>query len=73
MAIQSINTHLCIGCGRCRDICPVDVIRIDTKIHRATIVYGEDCMMCQLCVVECPQDAITVTPEKRDPLPVSWA
>ena len=31
-----------------------------------------DCMLCGWCIIECPEDAITLTPDKKDPLIVSW-
>jgi NAD-dependent dihydropyrimidine dehydrogenase PreA subunit len=72
LAIEKIDQELCIGCGICRNICPVDVIRMDNEIKKAIIAYKEDCMLCELCVVECPTKAILVTPEKHDPLMISY-
>jgi NAD-dependent dihydropyrimidine dehydrogenase PreA subunit len=73
MAIEKIDEELCISCGICRNVCPVDVIRMDKETGKPVIMYPEDCMLCQLCVLECPTDAILVTPEKHDPLIISYA
>jgi NAD-dependent dihydropyrimidine dehydrogenase PreA subunit len=71
LAIEKIDDKLCIGCGICRNVCPVDVIRMNEETKKPIIKYKEDCMLCQLCVVECPTNAILVTPEKSTPIFVS--
>lgn len=68
MAIEKIDMNLCVKCGICRNVCPVDVIRMDKETKEPVIKYKDDCMLCQICVVECPVKAITVTPEKNYPI-----
>lgn len=65
MAIENIDSDLCIGCGICIDCCAMDVIRMDEQNRKAVIKYPEDCMLCLVCEQECPVDAIYVSPEKR--------
>ena len=72
MAIESIDPGLCNGCGTCVNSCPMDVFRLDTKTKMAIIKYPEDCMLCGWCVVDCPERAVTVTPDKKSELTVSW-
>ena len=72
MTIEKIDHDLCTGCGICADICPMDVIRMDEDGEKAVIKYQEDCMLCEFCSLDCPEEAITVTPEKMSPLIVSW-
>lgn len=72
MSIEKIDLELCTGCGICFNICPMDVFRMDEKNNKAVIKYPEDCMLCEFCVLDCPEDAITVSPEKSSPLIVSW-
>jgi len=72
MAIERIDPELCNGCGICVRICPMDVFRMDEKSKKAVIAYPEDCMLCEFCVLDCPKNAITVTPEKTAPLILSW-
>jgi NAD-dependent dihydropyrimidine dehydrogenase PreA subunit len=72
MSIEKIDHELCTGCGICVNSCSVDVIRIDEESQKAVIRYPQDCMLCEFCALDCPEEAITVTPEKSAPLIVSW-
>ena len=72
MTIERIDTELCIGCGICVESCSMDVIRMDDKTKKAVIRYPEDCVLCQFCEIDCPQDAIYVSPKKCTPLLTSW-
>ena len=72
MSIEKIVPDLCSGCGICVNSCSVDVIRMDEVSQKAVIRYPEDCMVCELCALDCPEEAITVTPDKKSPLIVSW-
>ena len=72
MSIEKIDPDLCIGCGICVNSCSVDVIRMDEESQKAVIRYPQDCMLCEFCVLDCPEEAITVTPDKEAPLIVSW-
>jgi len=51
-----VKRDLCLGCGACREACPVEAIRIRVT----AIVNAEKCASCGLCVETCPQYAITV-------------
>jgi len=70
MSIERIDAELCNGCGICVQICPMDVIRMDDE--KAVIRYPEDCMLCEFCALDCPVQAITISPQKSAPLLVSW-
>ena len=72
MSIEKIDHDLCTGCGICVDSCSVDVIRMDEETQKAVIQYPEDCMLCGWCIMDCPEEAITLTPDKKAPLIVSW-
>ena len=72
MPIERIDPELCTGCGLCIEAWGVDVIRMDEAAKKAVIKYPEDCMVCDYCARDCPEDAITMTPEKHSPLLVSW-
>ena len=64
MAVERIDVDLCTGCGTCLDVCQPDVFRMDEKAGKAVITYIEDCnpFSCALCELNCPTQAIYVTP-----------
>lgn len=72
MAIERIDSELCNGCGVCVNICPMDVFRMEKRSKKAVIKYPEDCMLCELCVFDCPVNAIWLSPVTTSPLITSW-
>ena len=56
-----IETSTCIGCGRCTDVCPGNLLFLKDK--RAAIRDARDCWGCTACVKECPKNAIFFTLE----------
>ena len=48
----------CNGCGQCVDICPSDIMHIDTTYRRAFNIEPNMCWECYACVKACPQFAI---------------
>ena len=50
----------CDGCGECVDICPSDIMHIDTVYRRAYNIEPNMCWECYACVKACPQHAIDV-------------
>lgn len=70
---MSVNTiRGCIGCGTCVKTCPTDVFRMDRETGKALIRYPDACQICHLCRLYCPENAITISPEKSIPVIVSW-
>ena len=51
-----IDKNECIGCGKCAEICPGNLLQI--KNRRAEIRDVRDCWGCCACVKICPQNAI---------------
>lgn len=47
----------CIGCKHttCVEVCPVDAFREGDNF---LVIDPEECIDCDLCVAECPEDAI---------------
>jgi adenylylsulfate reductase subunit B len=51
-----IDEKKCIGCGKCADICPGNLIFVENL--KAQIHDVRDCWGCTACVKICPQNAI---------------
>lgn len=56
MSIQ-IQKERCIGCGRCEEVCPGNLIRLDES-RTAHMRIPEDCWGCASCMKACPAGAI---------------
>lgn len=53
-----IDKSKCIGCKRCRNVCPGSLIKTDEN-GKAYIKYPKDCWGCTSCIKECPVYAIS--------------
>lgn len=53
----AINKQKCVDCGRCQNVCPGSLIKIDES-GKAYIKYPKDCWGCTSCIKECPVYAI---------------
>ena len=53
-----IDKSKCIGCKRCRNVCPGSLIKTDEN-GKAYIKYPKDCWGCTSCIKECPAYAIS--------------
>ena len=62
-----INRKTCIACGRCADICCMDVFGPTEPKTIPEIRYPEECWHCRACVMECPTHSISM----RYPLPLT--
>lgn len=45
----------CISCGKCRQVCPMDVDMMDNSRGRKN---GTECILCMDCVKTCPKQAL---------------
>ena len=59
VATLELNTGRCLGCGRCREVCPHAVFAMDENF-KARIKDKDACMECGACAKNCPVRAITV-------------
>ncbi|MCR5665388.1 MAG: 4Fe-4S binding protein [Eubacterium sp.] len=51
-----IGKSECIGCGRCAEACPGNLIKIEA--NKAVIHKNKDCWGCTSCLKECKSGAI---------------
>lgn len=51
-----VDKKMCNGCGACKEVCPVDAI----KIKDGKAVISDDCVECGACVSQCPREAISI-------------
>ncbi|MBJ6751519.1 mercury methylation ferredoxin HgcB [Geomonas anaerohicana] len=58
VATLELESALCIGCGRCVEVCPHQIFRIEGK--RAVIADRDACMECGACALNCPAAALKV-------------
>jgi len=45
----SINKDKCVGCRKCANVCPGNLIKMDDE-NRAFIKYPKDCWGCTSCI-----------------------
>ena len=56
-----IDGNLCIGCGKCVDVCRTDVMVPNPEKGKPPIVlYQDECWFCGCCMFHCKQGAIRV-------------
>jgi len=60
VATVKLSVDQCIGCGRCKEVCPHGVFTIEDK--KARIINKDRCMECGACALNCPAKAIEVNP-----------
>ena len=58
-----INREWCKGCGICIEFCAKKVLEMDAQ-DKAVPVRTEDCVVCRLCEMRCPDLAIEVIEEE---------
>lgn len=56
-ALPSLDSSKCIGCGRCAESCPPQIIRIENGKAKFT---AKGCISCFCCQEMCPAKAITI-------------
>lgn len=53
----------CVGtarCGKCAEVCPVNVFETDGKIPRVNTENEDECTLCDLCIQACKPCAVTI-------------
>ena len=54
-----VDENLCVGCGKCTEVCWTGAIRI---IDKKAVVDFNRCICCAICVRTCPRGAIGIVP-----------
>ncbi|MFZ7111829.1 MAG: 4Fe-4S dicluster domain-containing protein [Desulfatiglandales bacterium] len=57
-----INREWCKGCGICVAFCPHEVLGLDEN-NKAVANHPENCNLCGMCELRCPDMAIEVLQE----------
>ncbi len=63
--LRETDREKCTGCGRCMEICPVNVIKMEGDFP---VVDQEWCIGCGVCAVPCPSSAIRLV-RRSDAIP----
>jgi len=58
--VPVVDPSACLGCGRCADACPYDVVQMVLAPDGAGVarIHEHACRACGSCVAACPVDAI---------------
>lgn len=65
--VHNINLDKCVGCASCVNACPNDVLELESKRHKSTVVRFDDCKQCRACEQICPSGALTMAPAGAPP------
>lgn len=55
--VHSINRGLCVGCDKCVQRCPTQVLVLDAE-NKAKVVNPRDCIECRQCEAVCKPQAL---------------
>lgn len=50
-----VDADACVGCGKCKQVCPMNVDMLDPSRKREN---GTECILCMSCVEACPKKAV---------------
>lgn len=54
-----INQNQCVGCGKCREVCPGSLLFREEGSNKTYMKYSDECWGCTSCLKECNYKAIS--------------
>ncbi len=51
----TVDENLCVHCGKCQSVCPMNVDMTDNSRSREN---GTECILCMECIDQCPRKAL---------------
>ena len=64
----TINENLCVKCGLCARVCPMQLKPHIESINEFNQLHNLDCIKCKFCVKSCPQKALTLEHRREFPI-----
>lgn len=52
---MKVDKNVCVGCGACVGVCPVDAISL---VNGVAVIDPKKCINCGACAATCPVGAI---------------
>lgn len=59
----ALERPLCVSCGKCVKVCPVDALSLDGE--KKPVIDENRCLGCGVCVKNCPKKALALKPRKQ--------
>ena len=65
-----IDKNACKGCGICIAVCPKNIVKFakdlnQKGVHYPEIVNGNECILCENCMIYCPDFAMVVNKDEE--------
>lgn len=71
--VLQFDAAKCVGCNRCVNVCPIDVmIPNPEKGKEPIVIFAEECWFCGSCVNDCPHQAVTLVMPAKQRISAVW-